>query len=278
MNRFQSPTLFRPRFSCQTAPLKLTRRVGRIPLFASSTERQPSWTDGVEDWEEFWTAETWEAESYLLDDEYDATRPPESPMRRAQRLMAAIKDTDMRTDIIHWLPNIEDIERYDAYEKPPTPIMPAEEDPVKSDFDVRAIVEKQRKKALLTAEWRKRQATIGRFVSIDTSVDVRLERPYYTVEPGTDKEIWDLITNKGINCDPRNHIHIVENPFESVDLVNRYGVKYKEETEEFLLRLGHLATGEMGDSLQREVVLSHSNYVDLDAIHEVDAEMYEPDE
>ena len=71
---------------------------------------------------------------------------------------------------------------------------------------------------LRPAEWRARQAEIGRYPSIgaDWRTDTRCGATGNPTDPvyreWTHKEVWDLITNSGANADPRDVRLRVDNP------------------------------------------------------------------
>lgn len=132
----------------------------------------------------------------------------------------------------------------DPWEEPPTEMQSNILNPHMTLSDLRAISEKKMKKELMDLEWQRRQAKIGKLTYPDPGQDARLTRFAWQYRDWSDEEIRNLITNNGINCKPEDHQGIVENPLVPVDHVNVLGIKYIEEVEDFLDRIGHLGKPE----------------------------------
>lgn len=97
----------------------------------------------------------------------------------------------------------------------------------KSEWDLRAMVEKQERKQREHRAWLAARAAVGRRQGqwSDWRTDVRIEgtsdptQPHY--REWTHREIWDLITQGGRAADPRHVLHRVASPTERADFVEQ---------------------------------------------------------
>ncbi|KAG1655121.1 hypothetical protein FOA52_012539 [Chlamydomonas sp. UWO 241] len=218
----------------------------------------PNWYKKVTDWNDFWNYQKWDMEIEGLDDEHDVGGNPVCSEQRVMRMFAAIKDVRLRGEVMQWMPPALYREHYTQWEN--SPVLP-ERQPMNPDFshnDLRALSEKRQRKAIMDAEWRRRQALIGVLRYPDPyELDVRLD-PHAQEVRATywSPEQWrSLITMDGMGANPEDHLAFVENPLVPVDYVQTVGVYWVEETEDFLESIGHLATAEEEGRFDTEVII-----------------------
>lgn len=237
-----APVLNQRRPSQQTVP-----QLRAINPFVESTDpvnfapdfNDENWADKVTDWNEFWFA--WDRETEDMDTEEDSKVRKMNGLDRAHQMIDAIKDNEQRSDMIQIMRNLPAVNHPDPYDHPP----PAVGESVyqdRSKWEMRAIAEKRWKKQLMDEEWTARKDTIGKFVEFDMSDDLRIQDrfddPEYR-EDWTDDEVYNLITNNGINCKPEDHGGKSLNPLAPADYVGDHGVRYHDDTEDFIKRIGH---------------------------------------
>ncbi|EFJ42266.1 hypothetical protein VOLCADRAFT_97639 [Volvox carteri f. nagariensis] len=239
----------------------------------------PDWISKVEDWQEFWNYQNWELEVEDLETEEGNMAGPIEALRRAEKLIDAFTEMDMRTDIVNWMssPHSEDGYEEDKWINPPMDAERPDPNPTLLPWDLRAMAEKRQQRAMLDAEWRRRQSRIGKltYPHMDQHRDVRVQRltgDGYRYD-WTEEEIRQLIVNNGLACRPEDHGAIVENPL-AVQDYHALGVHYIEETEELLERTGHLAPRDYRVQYDREFILHGEDYgededqLELDALTE----------
>lgn len=239
------------RLPCRSAP----QTPGWSPLANQNTQfdpEDPEWSSKVTDWAEFWNHAVWDEEA-LRAESQEPTSAPDSgqgdrkstAMRRMEALIEALPDLEQRDEVIQYLMHPRRHQHFNAWERPPAPEKTHDVTKL-TDFDLRAMMEKRRKKAALDAEWQRRKAAIGRFkyaTSGGIYHDARIaSNSYEPKATWSEDEVWALITNNGVNADLRSTPQIVQvlNPLAAADWVNDHGVRYIEETEDFLRRIGHL--------------------------------------
>mmetsp|Transcript_37519 Transcript_37519/g.83510 ORF Transcript_37519/g.83510 Transcript_37519/m.83510 type:complete len:410 (+) Transcript_37519:32-1261(+) len=226
----------------------------------------PEWYTKVDDWHEFWNYQRWDREIEGLEDDVDVAGTPVNTTERALRLMAAIKDVELRAEVQQWMPPREVQDREDLFEYPPVTPVAEDLNPDLSYSDVRAVAEKRRWRELMDLEWRRRQSLVNRFQHVSQENDVRLQRFKWEEldREMTQQEVYDFITANGVNAKPEDHEAFVENPLVPIDYVTTMGVQHIEDTEDFLERIGHLATPEDIEQFDREIVLRAAEDADLD--------------
>ncbi|PNH08875.1 hypothetical protein TSOC_004524, partial [Tetrabaena socialis] len=237
------------------------------PASASPDYDDPDWMSKVDDWYEFWNYQSWELEvEDLATEEGDMAGPAEA-LRRAEQLVDAFEEMDRRTDIINWMgtPHSEDAFEEDKWTNPPVAPVKRDPNPTLSPTDLRARAEKRRQLELMDAEWRRRQALIGTreamYAHRDDQRDIRVSSNLANGyrQDWTDEEIYQLIINNGLACRPETHGGLVENPLVPADY-HALGVEYIEETEELLLRTGHMASADSRTQYDREFILHGEDY------------------
>jgi hypothetical protein len=229
------------------------------------------WYNQVTDWHEFWNHQVWDPAVDALDDEHDAVAQTESSVARAHKLLDFIKDFHKREDFVSTFPTVRERAYSDAYEVTPPYFLP-DPCPKLTSTDLRAIVDKRRRKALYDAEWSRRKALVGRVPLTRTDQ----ERDFRSGRDGDDwpevkhdwseQDIMDFITNHGANADPATHGVHVDNPLLPADYTTTYGVAYIEETEEFASRIGHWLEDDEVVAREREVVLTEGDVGDFEAL------------
>ncbi|KAG2489297.1 hypothetical protein HYH03_012129 [Edaphochlamys debaryana] len=231
------------------------------PQSANPDYDDPDWMSRVEDWDEFWNAQSWELEVEDLDTEEGNMAGPDEAVRRAEKLVEQFEALDMRTDIINWMgtPHSEDMFEVDKWENPPVPHEKPDPNPALTPWDLRAMAEKARQRELMDIEWRRQQSRIGKlkYEHMDSYRDKRAWGNHFPENyrfDWTEEEIRQLIINNGIACKPEDHGALVENPYLPADY-HALGVRYIEETEELLERTGHFATPNLLEQFDREFVI-----------------------
>ncbi|GIL54215.1 hypothetical protein Vafri_9784 [Volvox africanus] len=232
---------------------------------ASPDYDDPDWISKVEDWQEFWNYQNWELEVEDLETEEGNMAGPMEALRRAEKLIDAFTEMDMRTDIINWMgsPHSEDGYEEDKWMNPPVDAERPDPNPTLLSWDLRAMAEKRQQRAMLDAEWRRRQACIGKltYPHMNQHRDIRVQHltgDGYRYD-WTEEEIRQLIVNNGLACRPEDHGALVENPL-AVQDYHALGVRYIEETEEMLERTGHLAPRDYRVQYNREFILHGQDY------------------
>lgn len=161
--------------------------------------------------------------------------PP--PPRSEPAWMQSLQDPKEALDVDKWIENIEKPKRYKMRQ--------AAQD--LTEWDLRAKMEKRRRQERERAEWNEARAMLGRRPAhaADWRTDARC------VEAGTgdptdpdyrewsNREIWDLITLKGVSFDPRGYPLRVEDPNALGDAVAE-GAAYVEDFVEMLERMGRI--------------------------------------
>ncbi|GLC45959.1 hypothetical protein PLESTB_001200200 [Pleodorina starrii] len=245
--------------------LQIVDRDNALPDFDD-----PDWISKVDDWHEFWNYQNWELEVEDLETEEGNMAGPMEALRRAEKLIDAFAEMDMRSDIENWMgsPHSEDAFEEDKWGDPPADAERPDPNPALHEWDLRARAEKRQQRAALDAEWHRRQDRIGKltYPHMDQHRDLRVQRltgDGYRYDWSED-EIRQLIVNNGLACAPEHHGALVENPL-AVQDYHSLGVRYIEETEEMLQRTGHLAPSDLRKQFDREFILHGEGY-------EVDAE------
>jgi hypothetical protein len=234
------------------------------------------WYNQVTDWHEFWNHQVWDPAVDGVDDEHDVVAESETSVARAHKLLDFIKDFHKREDFISTFPVVREREAYsDAYKVTPEFFLP-DPCPKLSSTDLRAIVDKRRRKALYDAEWQRRKALVGR-VPLSRADQ---ERDFRSGRDGDDwddvkhdwseEDVMNFITNHGANADPATHGVHIDNPLIPVDFTTTYGIAYIEETEEFASRIGHWLEDDEVVAGEREFVLTEGDVVDFDTLMESD--------
>lgn len=230
------------------------------PNSATPDYDDPDWISKVSDWQEFWNYQNWELEVEDLETEEGNMAGPTEALRRAEKLVDAFTEMDMRSDIINWMgtPHSEDAYEEDKWMNPPADAERPDPNPPLSSWDLRAMAEKRQQRAMLDVEWRRRQSRIGKltYPHMDQHRDMRVQQQTgdgYRHD-WTEDEIRQLIVNNGLACRPEDHGAVVENPL-AVQDYHALGVRYIEETEELLERTGHLAPRDYRTQFDREFIL-----------------------
>ncbi|MEW5306019.1 MAG: hypothetical protein WDW36_008522 [Sanguina aurantia] len=243
----------------------------------------PEWMENVENWSDFWTYQRWDDEVEDLSDGGDRIMRPRDEVKRAAKLVQALRDSELRTDVAQWLRPVAELDPIGVWESPPVMAEKADPYPTMSGFDARAMAEKLYKKERMDGEWRRRMDLVGSltYASSDNSNDSRVQRFKYLERDNgrewTYQEVRDMITQNGIACKPEDHKGIVENPLVPADYVNTMGVVYIEETEEALERMGHLATPALMARFEEEFMFTEDDFREEQAYADVfeDADEYE---
>ncbi|PNW88319.1 hypothetical protein CHLRE_01g024150v5 [Chlamydomonas reinhardtii] len=236
----------------------------------------PDWISKVDDWHEFWNYNNWELEVEDIETEEGNIAGPMEAVRRAEKLVDAFAEMDMRTDIVNWMGTqwSEDTFEEDKYANPPMDPERPDPNPPLTLWDLRARAEKARQRQLIDAEWHRRQNRIGKlwYPHMDEYRDMRVrDNPVEGYRHDwTEEQIQLLITNNGIACDPKTHGALTENPLANQDY-HALGVRYLEETEELLERTGHLASTNLRTQFDREFILHGEDYGEDEAEAELDA-------
>lgn len=169
----------------------------------SPNYQDPNWDEKVTNWEQFWYHD-WDGTEQVYD-ERDAYNPEVgmASIERAKLLMDSIHDAKKREHMVHILGPAFQGQIFNSWEHMPTdPLLPKEVNPQWHYFDYRAMVEKQRKKQILDAEWRRRQALVGRVPVLSNSTDVRMLAREPEKENWTHEEVMELITGGGKYAHP----------------------------------------------------------------------------
>lgn len=226
------------------------------------------WIEKVTSWDEFWNYQKWNVETDDLDDEHDALATANgSGVERAEKLVQALQQLEGRDDVVNFIPRLEDSEVHDVTQMELTPVS-FERNPRLDACDLRAIMEKKRRKDILDREWRRRQSLLGKFRCAQYEHDLRVTNDTPEKVEWTEEEIMDLITLNGHSIHPSQHKGLVENPLLGADYVTDHDVHYIEETEELLQRCGHFADGFNDDLLDQDVWLQPADFDNPDAIFE----------
>ncbi|KXZ49493.1 hypothetical protein GPECTOR_21g719 [Gonium pectorale] len=235
----------------------------------------------VDDWNEFWTYQNWELEVEDLETEEGNMAGPMEAVRRAEKLIDAFTEMDMRTDIVNWMTtqHSEDAFEEDKWTNPPMLPEKLDPNPRLSLFDLRALAEKRRQREFADAEWRRRQNRIGKltYPHMDEQHDIRVQS---LIGEGyrndwTEEQIQQLIVNNGLSCPPEEHGAVVENPLVPQDY-HALGVRYIEETEELLERTGHLASQDFRKQFDREFIIHGEDY-GVDEVEQLIDDLLEED-
>lgn len=205
-----------------------------------------------------------------VDDEVDVGgKTPLMSRSRINKLIHAIRDNKLRSDVQNWLPTVtEPMEHISTWDAPPVFPERTPPNPMYSYCDLRAVAEKKARKDMMDREWRRRQEQlVGRLQYPDPyKSDVRFEhfgKDFQELE-WSEKRINNLITLGGVAARPEDHGAMVENPLVCIDYVQTMGVHHVEETEDFLESIGHLATPEDEARFEEEVVLDAQDMLGLD--------------
>ncbi|GAB4818817.1 hypothetical protein N2152v2_005863 [Parachlorella kessleri] len=174
-------------------------------------------------------------------------------------------------------PEPPELHNNDPFAAPP-PLKVYESPPLHSgqvpldEWELRAIMEKRRRKEQQQADWMRRRSEIGMYPSVaaDWRSDVRIrdtgDPTAPTYREWSHKEIWDLITLGGKAVDPRLVKITVQDPLAPSDAVAE-GAKYVPEAEEWLEEHGMLLRPEdeeeVADKQQEEAMLA-SEFTDFD--------------
>eukprot|EP00798_Chlamydomonas_sp_ICE-L_P021664 gene21664-28680_t len=246
----------------------------------------PDWSEKVGNWAEFWHHSHWESEIEQHGDpepHLDAGGKVMNPVKRAKQLIKAINKLKLRSDAVRMLTPPVGYDHYGAWEFPPCPLgaplrtlamvppmspRASTSTPGLTKADVRARAEKLERKNLMDLEWRRRQALVGKFEYPNKLTDERMKSPPPPVmglrEDYSDVEIRNLITNNGLLANPDDHGATIMNPLVGTDYSSgQFPVKYIESTEEYLERIGHLASPE-------EFYLYNEDEITIDAAANLD--------
>jgi hypothetical protein len=194
----------------------------------------------------------------------------ETSVARANKLLEFIKDFHKREDFVSTFPIVRERDTYnDVYEQTPDFYFPDRQPKVNKN-DLRAIVDKRRRKQLFDAEWNRRKAAVGRIplTRTDQERDIRFGRDgddWDDVKHDwSEEDIMNLITNNGANADPAKHGVHIDNPLIAVDYTTTYGINYIEETDEFASRIGHWLEDDEMVVQEREIVFTEGDLQDFD--------------
>jgi len=219
----------------------------------------PEWYKKVTDWGDFWNYQRWTFETQDLDGETDASGKPVRDLVRLVQLLQGIKSIEARHDVINWMTPMMHRKHIDNWTDPPEETEKQPELVVLDINDARALAEKRRKRELMDLEWQRRKSKLGKIPHQNYYRDVRMQLTADERRAWTDEEVRNLITNHGAACAPEDHKAYVENPLVVVDWVNTHGVQWVEDTEDFLERIGHMATPDDRLRLDDEVVIDLLN-------------------
>lgn len=251
------------------------------PKSAEPDYDDPDWIDKVDDWNDFWNYTNWNEEVEDMDTEDGYVSTSRENLHRARQLIKAFDDLDRRSDIINWMGGMEGEDSFeeDKWANPPSQAERLNPNPPLSDVDVRAMAEKRHQRMLMDAEWRRQQALVGTITYEHNSVqhDVRVRRQRENGQPEyrfdwSDEDVYKLITQDGMACAPENHKGKVENPFLIQDYHNDHGVRHIEDTEEFLDRIGHLASTDMRLQFDREFIIHGDMDISAEEFGAVDSD------
>lgn len=243
----------------------------------------PEWPSKVTDWHEFWNHQKWDVELDGVDDEVDSGGNSLTSKERILAMIQGIKDNRLRADVMQWMPIPDIREHFSTWESPPvTP----ESSPLNPDYtnnDLRAISEKKAWRAMMDAEWRRRQDQVGKLQYPDPYADVRLAHfgKQVTDLNWSERRVYNLITLGGTAAKPEDHGAFVENPLIPIDYVQTMGVNHVEETEDFLERIGHLATPDDEENFEEEIIFDALGRMGLnndDLLNEVELDDMEGDD
>jgi hypothetical protein len=123
-----------------------------------------------------------------------------------------------------------------------------------TEWDLRAKLEKRRRKAREEQAWHDIQSKLVRrkSISADWRTDIRCNNTGDPTQPDyrewTNKEIWNLITTDGLHADPRDVEFLVRNPAGRADWVEE-GVDYIPEIDEYLKNKGLMIEEDEEDAI-----------------------------
>lgn len=141
----------------------------------------------VTDWHEFWNYGLWEQESQapeMLEDpaaQQEQTSFSARAQRRQEALLERLPELSAREGVINYAAMPRRNQHYTVRERPP--MAEKEEDrPQLTDIDLRALVEKRKKKGELEALWAAKRKQLGKFkyaTSNGIYHDVRIRNNVY---------------------------------------------------------------------------------------------------